>query len=136
MRIQIITGAAVALIAGLTDVGVLEEMINIGTLSAFVLVSVAVVVLRKTRPDLKRSFKVPLSPYLPILSAGLCLWLMLNLTTLTWVRFVVWLALGFIVYFAYGRKHSLVGIEARRIVDATRPEEIEREKRVLRRGDR
>ncbi|WP_120337550.1 amino acid permease [Cryobacterium soli] len=132
VRIQIITGAAVALIAGLTDVGVLEEMINIGTLSAFVLVSIAVVVLRKKRPDLKRSFKVPLSPYLPILSAALCLWLMLNLTTLTWVRFLVWLVLGFIVYFAYGRRHSLVGINAKLLVDATRREEIEREERAVR----
>jgi len=130
-RIQIITGAAVALIAGLTDVGVLEEMINIGTLSAFVLVSIAVVVLRKTRPDLKRAFKVPLSPYLPILSAALCLWLMLNLTTLTWVRFLVWLVLGFIVYFSYGRKHSMVGIEAKRLVDATEREELAAEKRAL-----
>ena len=109
VRIQIITGVAVALLAGLTDVGVLEEMINIGTLSAFVLVSIAVVVLRKKRPDLKRAFRVPWSPFLPILSAALCIWLMLNLTTLTWVRFLVWLALGLIIYFAYGRRHSVLG---------------------------
>jgi APA family basic amino acid/polyamine antiporter len=114
VRIQIITGALVAVIAGVFDVGVLEEMINIGTLSAFVLVSIAVIVLRKTRPDLPRAFKVPFSPYLPILSAALCFWLMLNLTTLTWVRFAIWLGLGFIVYFAYGRRHSLVGQAAKR----------------------
>ncbi len=113
VRIQILAGTAVALIAGLTDVGVLEEMINIGTLSAFVLVSIAVVVLRKKRPDLPRAFRVPFSPVLPILSAGLCMWLMLNLTTLTWVRFAVWLAIGFIVYFAYGRRHSVLGIKQR-----------------------
>jgi len=77
-------------------------------------------VLRKKRPDLKRSFKVPLSPFLPILSAALCLWLMLNLTTLTWARFAIWLALGFVVYFAYGRRHSLVGIEARRVAETAR----------------
>jgi APA family basic amino acid/polyamine antiporter len=118
-RLQILTGTAVALIAGLTDVGVLEEMINIGTLSAFVLVSIAVVVLRKKRPDLKRSFAVPLSPFLPILSAVLCFWLMFNLTTLTWVRFLVWLALGFIIYFSYGRRHSVLGLKAKAEFDST-----------------
>jgi APA family basic amino acid/polyamine antiporter len=110
IRTQIIVGALVAVIAGFTDVGVLEEMINIGTLSAFVLVSIGVVVLRKKQPDLPRAFKVPLSPYLPILSAALCLWLMLGLTTLTWVRFAAWLALGLIIYFAYSRRHSRVGL--------------------------
>lgn len=113
VRVQIIVGGLVALIAGLTDVGILEEMINIGTLSAFVLVSIAVIVLRKKYPDLPRAFRVPWSPFLPILSAVLCVWLMLNLTTLTWVRFLVWLALGFIIYFAYSRRHSIVGKKAR-----------------------
>ncbi|TFD26839.1 amino acid permease [Cryobacterium cryoconiti] len=129
-RVQIISGAAVALIAGFTDVGVLEEMINIGTLSAFVLVSIAVVVLRKKRPDLPRAFKVPFSPYLPILSAVLCFWLMLNLTTLTWVRFAVWLAIGIAVYFLYGRRHSVVGIEAKRVFDDTLREELIAEERA------
>ncbi len=108
-RVQIFVGLMVALLAGLTDVSVLEEMINIGTLSAFVLVSIAVVVLRKKRPDLPRAYKVPWSPVLPILSAVLCVWLMLNLTTLTWVRFLVWLAFGLIVYFGYSKRHSLLG---------------------------
>ena len=124
-RIQIIVGVLVALIAGLTDVGVLEEMINIGTLSAFVLVSISVIVLRKKRPDLKRGFRVPLSPYLPILSAALCLWLMLNLTTLTWVRFLVWLALGLIIYFSYGRRHAVVGLKAKAEFDESVRESAE-----------
>ncbi|WP_395243766.1 APC family permease [Agromyces sp. MMS24-K17] len=105
-RIQVIAGTVVALVAAFTDVGLLEEMINIGTLSAFVLVSVGVVVLRRTRPDLPRGFRVPWSPVLPILSAVACLWLMLNLTTLTWVRFLVWLVIGVVVYLLYGRRHS------------------------------
>jgi len=105
-RIQVIGGLVVALIAAFTDVGLLEEMINIGTLSAFVLVSLGVVVLRRTRPDLKRGFTVPWSPVLPILSAALCVWLMLNLTTLTWVRFIVWLAIGVVIYLLYGRRRS------------------------------
>ena len=97
-----------ALVAGLTPVGVLEEMVNIGTLSAFVLVSLGVIVLRKKRPDLPRSFRVPWVPVLPILSALICLYLMLNLSVETWLRFVIWLAIGFVVYFVYSRSHSRV----------------------------
>ncbi|MFC4223769.1 amino acid permease [Lysinibacter cavernae] len=109
IRTQVICGLVVALIAGLTDVGVLEEMINIGTLSAFVLVSLGIIVLRKKNPRVKGAFRVPFSPYVPILSAALCLWLMFNLTTLTWVRFLVWLALGFVIYFTYSRRNSVLG---------------------------
>ena len=65
--------------------------------------------LRRTRPDLERSFKVPFMPVLPILSVLACLWLMINLTAITWVRFLIWMAIGVVVYFAYGRRHSLVG---------------------------
>jgi APA family basic amino acid/polyamine antiporter len=110
-RVQIIGGTVVALVAAFFDVGLLEEMINIGTLSAFVLVSLGIVVLRRTRPDLPRGFRVPWSPVLPVLSAVLCLWLMLNLTTLTWVRFLVWLAIGVVIYLLYGRRRSRVGAE-------------------------
>ncbi|MGH8074316.1 MAG: amino acid permease [Lysobacter sp.] len=110
VRLQLIGGAAVALLAGFTQVEILEEMINIGTLSAFVLVSIGVVVLRRTRPDLKRGYRVPFSPVLPVVSALLCFYLMLNLTTLTWVRFAVWLVVGVAVYFVYGRRHSRLGL--------------------------
>ena len=111
VRLQLICGAIVALLAGLTRVEILEEMINIGTLSAFVLVSIGVVILRRKRPDLPRAYRVPFSPVLPIVSALLCLYLMLNLTTLTWVRFAVWLVVGVAIYFAYGRRHSRVGMK-------------------------
>jgi APA family basic amino acid/polyamine antiporter len=104
--ITVIVTVVVALVAGLTPVGVLEEMVNIGTLSAFVLVSIGIVLLRRKRPDLPRSFKVPLSPWLPILSALICGYLMLNLSVETWVRFLVWLVIGFVIYFAYSRSHS------------------------------
>jgi APA family basic amino acid/polyamine antiporter len=109
VRLQLICGATVALLAGLTRVEILEEMINIGTLSAFVLVSIGVVILRRSRPDLPRAYRVPFSPVLPVVSALLCLYLMLNLTTLTWVRFAAWLVVGIAIYFAYGRRHSRVG---------------------------
>src|SRR5690606_10562434 len=109
VRLQLLTGAAVALLAGFTRVELLEEMINIGTLSAFVLVSLAVVVLRRTRPALPRAYRVPFSPVLPVVSALLCLYLMLTLTTLTWLRFAAWLLLDTAVYFLYGRRHARVG---------------------------
>ena len=108
-RLQIGAGVVVALIAGLSKVELLEEMINIGTLSAFVLVSFGVPVLRRVRPDLARGFRVPGSPVLPIVSGLACLWLMTNLTTLTWIRFAIWLAIGLAVYAGYGYRHSVLG---------------------------
>ena len=95
-----------ALVAGFTQVGILEEMVNIGTLTAFVLVSVAVLVLRKRRPDLHRPFKVPGVPVVPVLSALICLYLMANLTVETWLRFLIWLVIGFVVYFTWSHRHA------------------------------
>lgn len=109
VRLQVATGVVVAAIAGLSKVELLEEMINIGTLSAFVLVSFGIPILRRTRPDLKRGFRVPWSPVLPIVSGLACLWLMTNLTTLTWLRFAAWLAAGLVVYAAYSYRHSRIG---------------------------
>jgi basic amino acid/polyamine antiporter, APA family len=107
-RLQIGAGVVVALIAGLSRVELLEEMINIGTLSAFVLVSFAVPLLRRSRPDLTRGFRVPWSPVLPIVSGVACLWLMTNLTTLTWLRFAAWLAAGLAIYAVYSYRHSVL----------------------------
>ena len=105
VRLQIGVGIVVALLAGFTKVELLEEMINIGTLSAFVLVSVGVLVLRKKNPQ-GTGYRVPFSPVLPVLSAVLCVYLMMNLTTLTWLRFLGWMALGAVIYFCYGMRHS------------------------------
>jgi basic amino acid/polyamine antiporter, APA family len=104
--ITLIVTIAVAVVAGLTPVGVLEEMVNIGTLSAFVLVSIGVIVLRRKRPDLPRAFRVPWVPVLPIISAVICGYLMLNLSVETWVRFAVWLAIGAVIYFTYSMRKS------------------------------
>jgi basic amino acid/polyamine antiporter, APA family len=104
--ITAITGVAVAVIAGLVPLTTLAELVNIGTLFAFVLVSIGVVILRRTRPDLPRSFRVPAAPVVATLSVLLCGYLMLNLSGGTWVRFVVWMAIGFVVYFSYGRRRS------------------------------
>jgi APA family basic amino acid/polyamine antiporter len=106
VKLTLIIGGVVALIASLTPIGKLEEMVNIGTLTAFMLVSLAVPILRKRRPDLKRSFKVPGNPFVPWLSAAACFYLVLNLSIETWIRFVVWMALGFLIYFSYSRHHS------------------------------
>jgi APA family basic amino acid/polyamine antiporter len=100
------TTLLVAALAGFVPLEVLADLVSIGTLFAFVVVSLAVPILRRTRPELQRSFRVPLSPVLPLLSALACLYLMSNLSVETWLRFLVWLALGMVVYVAYGRRNA------------------------------
>ncbi len=117
IRLQIGVGVAVALLAGLTNVDWLEEMINIGTLSAFVLVSLSILVLRKKYPNRELAYRMPWSPFLPILSAVLCFWLMLNLSTLTWLRFAIWLVIGLAIYFLYSRRNSRLGKEQHSLAD-------------------
>jgi len=100
----------VAITASVFPIDKLEEMVNIGTLFAFVLVSAGVIVLRRTRPDLERGFRAPGVPLLPVASIVACVWLMLNLTGLTWIRFLIWMAIGVLIYFAYGRTHSVLAL--------------------------
>jgi APA family basic amino acid/polyamine antiporter len=102
----IITCVIVALVAGLTQIQVVGEMTSIGTLFAFVVVCAAVLMLRSTRPDAHRPFRVPLGPVFPVLGILSCAYLMLSLPVLTWVRFLVWLDIGMIIYWFYGRTHS------------------------------
>jgi APA family basic amino acid/polyamine antiporter len=102
----IITGCVVALVAGFTPIQILGEMTSIGTLFAFVIVCAAVLILRRQRPDAPRPFKVPFGPLFPVLGVLSCVYLMVNLTVMTWVRFLVWLDLGMVIYWFYGRTHS------------------------------
>ena len=102
----IITCVAVAIVAGFVPIQILGEMTSIGTLFAFVVVSVAVPVLRAKRPEAKRPFKVPGGPVVPVLGALSGLYLMLSLSVMTWVRFLVWLDVGMLIYWFYGRTHS------------------------------
>ncbi len=101
-----VAGLAVGIPAGIWDVGTFADLSNIGTLFAFVLVSTGVIVLRRRQPERRRSFRVPFVPWLPLFSIGCCLVLMLSLPLETWIRFTVWLALGLVIYFLFGKKRS------------------------------
>lgn len=101
-------GTLSALMGGLIPLDELASLVNIGTLSAFILISVAVIVMRKTQPDLPRAFRCPGVPYIPILAIVSCGVLILNLNGQTFIRFIIWLVIGMAVYFLYSRKNSLL----------------------------
>ncbi|MEU4534041.1 amino acid permease [Streptosporangium sp. NPDC023825] len=111
--ITVMMGVVVAALAGLVPLSTIAELVNIGTLFAFVVVSIAVIILRRTRPDLPRSFRTPLVPLVPVLSVLACLYLMLNLPVETWLRFVAWMLLGVLIYFGYGYRHSRLSEHSR-----------------------
>jgi APA family basic amino acid/polyamine antiporter len=100
------TGVVVGGVAMLTDIGSLADLTNIGTLFAFSLVCIGVIILRRTDPGRRRPFRVPMVPFLPILGVLMCAALMLSLPILTWLRFFVWLAIGMVIYFLYSVRHS------------------------------
>lgn len=103
-----LVGIVFGLIAAVIPLNILAELINIGTLAAFTMVSVAVVVLRKRRPDLPRAFRCPGVPYVPALAVILCVGLMSFLSWVTWVAFTIWLVIGLVIYFGYARRRSLL----------------------------
>ncbi|MGN6231407.1 MAG: amino acid permease [Trinickia sp.] len=104
-----LVGLFFGLIGALVPLNVLAELINIGTLAAFSMVSIAVLILRRTHPHLPRAFRCPGVPVVPLLAVAACLFLMVNLQWITWVAFLVWLAIGLVVYFGYSRRNSLLG---------------------------
>jgi APA family basic amino acid/polyamine antiporter len=110
----IITGCFVATFAAFANIAEVVDLTNIGTLFAFVLVSAGVIVLRRLEPNRARPFRAPLVPLTPIISIVSCLYLMLQLPKLTWIRFGVWLALGLLIYLFYGMRHSRLGNRAER----------------------
>jgi len=107
-RSQMLIGGIVAVVAALTPIHVLGEMVSIGTLFAFVLVCGSVIYLRRTEGRVHRPFRVPAVPVVPILGILFCLLLMVALPLITWVRLVVWLGIGLAIYFSYGRTHSVL----------------------------
>ncbi|WP_170119474.1 amino acid permease [Tumebacillus permanentifrigoris] len=101
-----LVGIICGLIGGLVPLDTLAELTNIGTLAAFTLVSIAVLVLRKKQPDLKRAFRVPFVPLIPILAVVFCVFLMVQLKWQTWMAFFIWLVIGLVIYFGYSRSRS------------------------------
>ncbi|MEE6179112.1 APC family permease [Mycobacterium sp. 050134] len=119
VRITVLVAVLVGATASVFPIDKLEEMVNVGTLFAFILVSAGVMVLRRTRPDLERGFRAPWVPVLPIASICACLWLMVNLTALTWVRFAIWLVIGTAIYVGYGYRHSVQGRREAGLISAS-----------------
>ncbi|HYY12106.1 MAG TPA: amino acid permease, partial [Kineosporiaceae bacterium] len=119
-KVTIGTAILVMAISGFIPLTELADLVSIGTLFAFIIVSVAVAILRYTKPGLERPFKVPFSPVLPIVSALACLYLMSNLSVETWIRFLIWLAIGLVIYAGYGRRHARLAQEepATRVIHA------------------
>ena len=105
----IFTAAIIGLAAALTPIGVLSQLVSIGTLLAFVLVCIGVIILRKRAPDAPRPFRTPAVPLVPIAGAAICLAQMVGLPAATWERLVIWLCVGLVVYFSYGRRFALAG---------------------------
>lgn len=109
----LLIGAFVSVLAGFLPIDALLHLTNIGTLFAFVIVCAAVLIMRKTNPEAERPFRCPLVPLVPLLGIGACLMLMFSLPAANWWRLIAWLALGLVIYFSYGRHHSILGHELR-----------------------
>jgi APA family basic amino acid/polyamine antiporter len=106
VRLIMGAGLLIALVAGLSPIGKVAQLVNLGTLSAFFLVCASVIVLRRTRPELKRPFRTPWVPLVPILGMGFCAFLMAGLPAITWKAFFIWSGAGLAIYFLYSYRHS------------------------------
>ncbi len=115
----ILTGCFVGIMASFLPLRILAELVNIGTLLAFIIVCAAVLIMRRTNPELNRPFKAPLFPFVPIAGIVICLLLMLSLPSENWYRLIIWLVIGFGIYFTYGKKHSALRQANRQRVGTT-----------------
>jgi APA family basic amino acid/polyamine antiporter len=104
----VITGSFAFVLAGILPIDILGELVSIGTLLAFVIVCIGIIFLRVTKPELKRPFRTPLVPLIPILGALICMIQMYSLPVDTWLRLIVWMAIGMVIYFTYSIRHSLL----------------------------
>jgi basic amino acid/polyamine antiporter, APA family len=107
-RITLLFGLLVAALSAVVPLSEIAKLVNIGTLFAFLIVNIGIIVLRRTQPDLERGFRVPFVPVLPLIGAALCIYLMTRLELVTWERFIAWLLAGLVIYFLYSRRHSLL----------------------------
>ena len=106
----LVVGSFIGVLAAFVSLGSLADVTSIGTLFAFGLVNIAVIILRRTEPDRKRTFRVPFSPVTPLVGLGFCIYMMFSLGRDSWIAFVVWMVVGFVVYFGYSvRKARLAG---------------------------
>lgn len=111
-RPTLILGVLTAFAAGALPIGEIAELVNIGTLSAFIVICASIIVLRRTRPEVKRGFRTPWVPLVPLIGIGFSMWLISQLPPVTWERFAIWMALGLVVYFGYGIRHSRLAGDA------------------------
>ncbi|MFC4801551.1 amino acid permease [Neobacillus sp. GCM10023253] len=105
-RPTLIIGSVTAVVSGLTPINEVAELVNIGTLSAFILICASIMVLRVKQPNLERRFKTPFVPFVPIIGIGFSVYLIISLPSITWIRFVIWMLVGFVVYLLYGKRKS------------------------------
>ena len=104
--------SAIALVAGFFPLGEVAKLVNIGVLSAFIVICSAVLVLRRRKPDLPRAFRTPWVPVIPVTGIIFSVWLLSELAAITWMVFLIWVALGALVYFGYGMRHSKLAPDA------------------------
>jgi APA family basic amino acid/polyamine antiporter len=118
-RVTWIAGIAAALLAGVFPIRLIADLTNIGILAAFVVVCIAVIIMRRTRPDIPRTFTLPFMPVIPVFGVLASFFLITQLHWETWLRFVIWLVIGLVIYFTYGRKHSVMNPNSPRNAEAS-----------------